>query len=542
MTTSVSGNQRRIRIATWSDILEDQPVGARIGALELVIIRRGATPHVLYGRCLHRGALLCDGHVSGPDLICGVHGWDYRIETGVSAYNNDERLERFPATVDGDELFVDADAVDDFLRRHPQPDRDHIYQGRFHNGSSPVEPHLAEVRELAANGLSRVGAYGATVAMGVPRDQLPSWDDIQVLTAQIARWPLLDDEPVSTETVIGPNAEKPLRISMPIFISDMSFGAVSEEAKVALARGADAAGTAICSGEGGRYPEVQQASGRYMYELASGKFGWSLDVVRHVQALHFKFGQATKTGAGGHLPASKITKEIAEIRKIPLGSPSISPSRFSEDLKDLQNLASEIRRRSSGIPIGVKMSAQHIEADIEAALLIGVDYIILDGRGGATGASPQIFRDNISVPTIPALARARRYLDRAERRDVTLVVTGGLRTPADFVKALALGADAIAIANSALHAIGCVSMRACHTNNCPVGIATQQRHLRARLPVDEAPRRLARFLTASVELMQVMARACGHHALSDFTIDDLTTFDPHMHALAGVPFGGLSPQ
>ena len=542
MTTSVSGNQRRIRVATWSDIPDDQPVGARIGALELVIIRRGGTPHVLYGRCLHRGALLSDGHVSGPDLICSVHGWDYRIDSGVSAYNNGERLERFPATIEGDELFVDADAVEDFLRRHPQPDRDGVYQGRFHSGSSPVEPHVDEVRELAANGLSRVGAYGPIAAMGVPRDQLPSWDDIQILTAQIARLPLLGDEPVATETVIGPSAQKPLRLSMPLFISDMSFGALSEEAKVALARGADAAGTAICSGEGGRYPEVQQASGRYMYELASGKFGWSLDVVRHVQSLHFKFGQATKTGAGGHLPADKITKEIAEIRKIPLGSPSISPSRFPEDLNELRDLAGEIRRHSSGIPIGAKMSAQHIEADIEAALSIGVDYIILDGRGGATGASPQMFRDNISVPTIPALARARAYLDRVERRDVTLVVTGGLRTPADFVKALALGADAIAIANSALHAIGCVSMRACHTNNCPVGIATQQRHLRARLPVDEAPRRLTRFLNASVELMQVMARACGHHRLSDFTIDDLTTFGPNMHALAGVPFGGLRPN
>jgi glutamate synthase domain-containing protein 2 len=472
-----------------------------------------------------------------------VHGWDYRIDSGVSAYNNEERLERFPATIDGDEVFVDADAVEDFLRRHPQPDRDQTYQGRYHTGSSPMEANLDEVRELAANGLSRVGAYGRMVAMGVPRDQLPSWDDIQIVTAQIARWPLLEDEPVSAETIIGPNAAKPLRLSMPLFISDMSFGALSEEAKVALSRGADAAGTAICSGEGGRYPEVQQASGRYMYELASGKFGWSFDVVRHVQSLHFKFGQATKTGAGGHLPASKITKEIAEIRKIPFGSAAISPARFPDwGLDDLRDLANEIRRRSSGIPIGAKMSAQHIEADIEAALSIGVDYIILDGRGGATGASPQMFRDNISVPTIPALARARAYLDRLERRDVTLVVTGGLRTPADFVKALALGADAVAIANSALHAIGCVSMRACHTNNCPVGIATQQRHLRARLPMDEAPRRLTRFLNASVELMQALARACGHHRLSDFTIDDLTTFDPNMHALAGVPFGGIRPQ
>ena len=187
------------------------------------------------------------------------------------------------------------------------------------------------------------------------------------------------------------------------------------------------------------------------------------------------------------------------------------------------------------------MSAQHIERDLDAALAVGVDYVILDGRGGGTGAAPLIFRDNISVPTIPALARARRHLDLRGRRDVTLVATGGLRTPADFAKALALGADVVAVANSAMQAIGCLGMRACHTNNCPVGIATQKPELRARLPVDEAAQRLDRFLRAAVELMQVLARACGHHRLSDFCIDDLTTFDRDMAHLTSVAYGGMVP-
>ena len=162
------------------------------------------------------------------------------------------------------------------------------------------------------------------------------------------------------------------------------------------------------------------------------------------------------------------------------------------------------------------MSAQHIEEDIDFALQAGVDYIILDGRGGATGAAPLIFRDNISVPTIPALARARRHLDRQGRSDITLIITGGLRTPADFIKALCLGADGIAVANAALQAIGCVAARICNTNNCPSGIATQKEELRARLNIDEASARLARFLAASVELMKVMARACGHTHLNQF--------------------------
>jgi glutamate synthase domain-containing protein 2 len=220
----------------------------------------------------------------------------------------------------------------------------------------------------------------------------------------------------------------------------------------------------------------------------------------------------------------------------------VSPATFTDlgDLGDFRRLAAEVREVSGGIPIGAKLSAQHIEADLDAAIAIGVDYVILDGRGGGTGAAPLLFRDHISVPTIPALARARRHLDR-HAPDVTLVITGGLRTAADFAKALALGADAVAISNAAMQAIGCVGMRACHTDNCPVGIATQQPHLRARLDVAESARRLTRFLASTVQLMAVLARACGHDRLGDFTIDDLTTFDRELHHLAGIPYGGLTP-
>ena len=198
-----------------------------------------------------------------------------------------------------------------------------------------------------------------------------------------------------------------------------------------------------------------------------------------------------------------------------------------------------MRERTGGIPIGFKLSAQHIEDDIDAALRIGADYVILDGRGGGTGAAPLIFRDNISVPTIPALARARRHLDQSGVPGVTLIATGGLRTPADFAKAMALGADGVAVSNSALQAIGCLGMRACQTNNCPVGIATQKEHLRSRLPVDVAAERLARFFAASVELMQVLARACGHTHLNQFQVRDLTTFSRQMADLSGVAFGGV---
>jgi len=409
--------------------------------------------------------------------------------------------------------------------------------------NSPVEPYVEYIQELAKNGLSNWGHHGPMGAMGVPRSDLPSWDDIQFVTAQLAKPPLLDDEEVSTTTVIGPNAKKPLILDIPLFVSDMSFGALSQEAKIALAKGAEIAGTGICSGEGGMLPEEQQANSRYFYELASARFGFSMEKVKRCQAFHFKGGQAAKTGTGGHLPGNKVTEKIAGVRNLKPGEDAVSPSRFPDwtKISQIREFADQVRQETGGIPIGYKLSAQHIEDDIDAALEVGVDYIILDGRGGGTGAAPLLFRDNISVPTIPALARARRHLDKADR-NVTLVITGGLRTPADFVKALALGADAIALSNAAMQAIGCLGLRMCNTNTCPVGIATQDPELRQRLKVDNAAEGLGRFFGASKELMQVLARACGHRALKDFSTSDLTTWKKQMAELSGVPFGGATPD
>ena len=407
--------------------------------------------------------------------------------------------------------------------------------------NTAMEPTLEYIHALAREGLDRTGHHGPVGAMGVPVPTLPFWDDIQILPAQLAAKPLPEDVAVGTELVIGPRAAKPLRLEMPILVSDMSFGALSAEAKMALAMGAELAGTGIASGEGGMLPEEKAASSRYLFELGSARFGYSEDILPTVQAFHFKAGQAAKTGIGGHLPADKVTARIAQVRKLPEGQPAISPPALAEltTPDDYRRFADRVREVTGGIPIGMKMSAQHVEEDIDFALDSGVDYIILDGRGGATGAAPLLFRDHISVPTIPALARARHQLDRRARSDVTLIVTGGLRTPADFIKALCLGADGVAIANAAIQAVGCVAARICHTNNCPSGIATQQEHLRARLNVDDSAARLARFLQASVELMQVMARACGHTHLNQFRHEDITTWKRDMAELAGVRYAGV---
>jgi glutamate synthase domain-containing protein 2 len=410
--------------------------------------------------------------------------------------------------------------------------------------NTPEEPAVELIHALARDGLERTGHHGPIAAMGVPRSALPKWDDIQLLAAQLATKPLLEDAEVGTELVIGPKAKKPLRLNIPIFVSDMSFGALSEEAKISLAKGAELAGTGICSGEGGMLPEEQAANSRYLYELASAKFGFSEGLLPKVQAFHFKAGQGAKTGTGGHLPGNKVKGKIAQVRQLEEGQSAISPPAFCEFTTpdDYRQFADRVRELTGGIPIGFKMSAQHIERDMEFALEAGADYIILDGRGGGTGAAPLIFRDNISVPTIPALARARQFLDKQGRQDVTLIITGGIRTPSDFIKAMCLGADGIAVANSAMQAIGCVAARICNTNNCPAGIATQQKHLRTKLNIDKSADQLARFLRSSVELMQVMARACGHTHLSQFNADDITTWKREMAELTGIQFAGVAPQ
>ncbi|GJM19039.1 MAG: hypothetical protein DHS20C14_12520 [Phycisphaeraceae bacterium] len=415
---------KKIPIVTWDDLNPDAPVHVVVANVDLVVVRctRGGTDQVsvLYGRCLHRGALMGDGHVEGENLICGLHGWDYRIDTGVSAYNNDERLHKFSSWVEDHSgttsVLVDEDEIRAWELANPQPYERDAYLGTYADvHGAPEEPHVNLIQDLAKSGLDKFGHHGPSGAMGVPRQDLPGWDDLQILTAQMATKPLLDEHPVDARVTIGPRAETPLVLEIPLFVSDMSFGALSKEAKIALAMGAELAGTGICSGEGGMLPEEQQANTRYFYELASAGFGYSVDKAAKCQAFHFKGGQGAKTGTGGHLPGEKVDLTIARVRGIEPGTPAISPATFP-DLRtpaEFKRVADEVREAAGGIPIGFKLSAQHIEDDIDFALAASAEYIILDGRGGGTGAAPLIFRDNISVPTIPALARASTSIKSA---------------------------------------------------------------------------------------------------------------------------------
>ncbi len=536
---------KKIKLIELNRLSDRVPAHEQVNGLDLVVIKYDNNISVLYGRCLHRGAIMADGRIDGNNLICGLHGWDYRYDTGVSEYNNSEVLHKFYSEINNGWIWIDEDEINEYITEYPQPFQREHYLGQYSDTHpEDTEPYTKYIKELAQNGLKKYGHHGPSAAMGVDRDLLPKWEDIQFLPAQLARRPLLDEKDVSTKTVIGPKAKKPLVLGIPVFVSDMSFGALSKEAKIALAKGAEMAGTGICSGEGGMLPEEQQNNSRYFYELASGKFGFSWDKVQKAQAFHFKGGQGAKTGTGGHLPGHKVTREIAEVRGLKVGETAISPAAFPDlfTVEDFKTFAGEVREKTGGIPIGFKMAASHIETDIDFALKVGVDYIILDGRGGGTGSAPTILRDNINVPTIPALARARRHLDKAGAKDVTLIITGGLRIPEDFAKAMMLGADAIAVSNAALQAIGCLGMRACNTNNCPVGIATQKENLRKRLIVDTSAQQLYNFFIAAKKLIKVISRACGHDDVRKFNFNDLSTLNYEMFRLTGIHYAGTNAE
>ena len=377
--------------------------------------------------------------------------------------------------------------------------------------------YMKEIQEMALTGKSAIEAMGT-------RMKMPNWDDVFVLGAQLNPMPLEEHADVSLKTVIGKHAEKPMVLDMPVYISHMSFGALSKETKIALAKGSAAAGTAMCSGEGGILPEEKAAAYKYIFEYVPNLYSVTDENLQAADAVEIKIGQGTKPGMGGHLPGSKVTPEIAKIRNKPLGEDVISPSRFPgiDSADDLKELVSGLRRRSGGRPIGIKIAAGRIERDLAFCVHAEPDFVTIDGRGGATGASPAIIRDSTSVPTIYALYRARKYLD-AVGSDIDLGITGGLRVSSDFAKAIAMGADAVAVASAAMVAAACQQYRICGSGMCPVGVATQDEKLRARLHIDAAAKRVENYLKCSAEELKTFARITGHADIHGLSVDDLCT-------------------
>ncbi|HPW16955.1 MAG TPA: glutamate synthase-related protein [Candidatus Aminicenantes bacterium] len=396
--------------------------------------------------------------------------------------------------------------------------------------SDELETHMADIHRMALVGESVIEPMRT-------RKPVVSWDDILIKGAQLARLPLDRGAAVDTATVIGPKARKPLLIGTPVIVSHMSFGALSPEAQTALALGSGAAATAMSSGEGGILAEAMALAHKFIFEYVPNRYSATEENLRRADAVEIKIGQSAKPGLGGHLPAGKVTAEIAALRGFPEGADIVGPSRFPDisTRRDLRRKVDELRRLSQGRPVGIKFAAGDVEADLEFALSAGPDFITIDGRAGSTGAAAKLIKDATSVPTIYALDRARRWLEGHGVRDVTLIVTGGLRVSSDFAKALALGADAVAIGTAALMAIGCQQYRICDSGRCPVGIATQDPGLRARLDVDESARWLANFLRVSTEELKDFARLTGHDSVHKLSVSDLVTTSSELSAHTSIP-------
>lgn len=379
--------------------------------------------------------------------------------------------------------------------------------------------YMKEIHEMAVTGKSAIEAMGTLRKM-------PDWDDILVLGAQLNPPPLEEHAEVSLKTVIGKHAKKPMVLELPVYISHMSFGALSRESKMALSKGSAMAKTAMCSGEGGILPEEKAAAYKYIFEYVPNQYSVTDENLKSSDAIEIKIGQGTKPGMGGHLPGSKVTPEIAQIRNKPLGEDVISPSKFPgiDTKEDLKKLVAELRARSEGRPIGIKIAAGRIEKDLEYCVFAEPDFITIDGRGGATGASPSIIRDSTSVPTVFALSRARKYLDSIHS-EIDLVITGGLRVSSDFAKAIAMGADAVAVASAAMVAAACQQYRICGTGMCPAGMATQDPELRKRFQEDAAAQRVANYLKCSAEELRTFARITGHEDIHGLSVEDLCTIN-----------------
>ena len=392
--------------------------------------------------------------------------------------------------------------------------------------------YMKEIHQMAVTGKSIIEAMGTQMPM-------PNWDDILILGAQLNPPPLDEHEEIDTTTIIGTNAKRPMVLKNPVYISHMSFGALSKETKVALAKGTAMAGTAMCSGEGGILPEEMEAADRYIFEYVPNRYSVTPENLCNADAIEIKIGQGTKPGMGGHLPGDKVTPEIAKIRNKPLGKDVISPSKFADvnSKEDLKELVDMLRFASDGRPIGIKIAAGRIEKDLEYCVFAQPDFITIDGRGGATGASPKLVRDATSVPTIFALYRARKYLDEAGEaaKQIQLVITGGLRVSSDFAKAIAMGADAIAVASAGLMAAACQQYRICGTGKCPVGVATQDPELRKRFVGEAAAQRVANFLNVSLEELKTFARITGHKNLHDLNVSDLCTIREEISNHTNIP-------
>ncbi|MDG2219596.1 MAG: FMN-binding glutamate synthase family protein [Acidimicrobiales bacterium] len=412
---------------------------------------------------------------------------------------------------------------------------------------------IAEIRRAANTGIYRIRGFGA-------KRELPTLDDLVFLGASMSRYPLEGyREACGTDVVIGEGrAERPVRLEIPITIAGMSFGSLSAQAKEALGRGANAAGTSTTTGDGGMTREERQHSSMLVYQYLPSRYGMNPDDLRKADAIEVVVGQGAKPGGGGMLLGQKINERVAEMRTLPEGIDQRSACRHPDwtGPDDLEIKIIELREITDWqVPVYVKVGAARPYYDTALAVKAGADAVVVDGMQGGTAATQDVFIEHVGIPTIAAIPEAVRALkELGVHREVKLVAAGGIRSGADVGKAIALGADAVSIGTAALIAIGDQDpgLEAEYRNlgtsagawedyqagTDPAGITTQDPTLAGRLDPVIAGRRLANYLQVLTLEVQTLARANGKSHVHNLEPEDLAALTVEAAAMAKVPLAG----
>ncbi len=415
---------------------------------------------------------------------------------------------------------------------------------------------MEDIHEKAQLGRYRIRGFSTF-------QKVTHFDDLTFLSTGLTRFPLEGyRESCNTRTVIGArHASEPLVLETPIYITGMSYGALSKNAKWALGKGAAMVGSASCTGDGGMLQEERDASDKLIYQVLPSRYGFNPHHLAQAQAVEIVVGQGAKPGTGGMLMGVKVLDHIAEMRDLPAGIDQRSPTRHPDFLgpDDLIIKIEQLREATDGrVPISIKLGACRVSDDVKLAAKAGADAIVIDSMVAGTGASAEILLDHSGIPTVPAIVLAREALrELGLDGTVSLIASGGIRNGADAAKALALGADAVAIGTAALIALNCnreipesdfqaeMGLPAglchhCHTGKCPVGIATQDPELVKRLDPDEGAERVANFLSSMTMEMALLTRSLGKGDVRSLEPEDLAALTIEASAMARVPLVGTN--
>ncbi len=453
------------------------------------------------------------------------------------------RLDKFIEIIEGDTLLINSQEAAVFDRDNPQPFDMRAYMGTYSDTHlEETEPYASYIGELNPNGLSIIGHIVSRTSIGVARNTLSTWKDVQILANQLAHKPGLDEVDVNNKVVIGAKAKSLLKSELPIYLGYMSFRSLVHEAKMVLSKGAEMSGSEICFRKGGLLCEEKPSNSRYRYEYTSTKFGSKRDKFDRVLACYFNGSQGAKTGLRGLSFGPKIMKEIANVRGLKESIIAISLATFLDfnSVAQFRKYADQIRKWTGGSSARFEIATILFEADIESAMDVTAYNRVLDGRGVGTGSALEVLEEYNNDPTLPIWGGARNYLNAMGAKFVTIIKTYGIPTGDDIAKAIIKGANNIAVSNAAILTIRCLSMRVCKSYHHPVDRAIQKKHLRKWLIIESSARNLHNLREATIDLIKGFASSYGQYDVNRFNQNTLSTFNYNKHCWTVIPFSRLN--